>query len=348
MIRTNKLITHTRIAEQLDMDKRVKSAASYLAANRAVIVPKEKLMSIFSARSLQQTPMSLLFTDAVARKYLDIFATIADPEGRDTRDLPDILAMPSLIVDLAQCEANRTLVAFADIYNKVIVNITHLTKVNRATDTLETSALHELHSIYVKALLVRSYYMSGRSSWLNPVMRSFITRTFSLFIASVIARQANLDFSEMNEVASVFALYMTQMLAGDEEDVSIPQSYLNINYLGTRADLLYVAEQCQEYMKDAGILTLTSICQFLSDKGPSRLGGYNLGLFIRHCAVLGVYNDSVSTLIAFDYPPYWVHLLLLAVSGVKMSVLNKSLQQFNMKTGAMKLAQDLAVFQNLV
>jgi hypothetical protein len=330
------------------MDKRLKSTVAYLAANRAVITPKEKLMSIFSSRSLQQTPMSLLFTEAVARKYLDIFATIADPEGRVTHDLPDILAMPSLIVDLAQSEAGRTLASFGELYNKVVVNITHLTKINRATDELETSALHELHSIYVKALLVRSYYISGRHEWLTPVMRSFITRTYSLFIASVIARQANLDFSEMNAIASVFALYMTQMLSGDEEDITLPPSYLNITYLGTRADLLYTAEQCAPYMEPDGILTLPSICQFLSDHGPQRLHGYNLGLFIRHCAVLGMYNDSVSTLMSFDYPPYWVHLLLLAVSGVKMSALSKSLQQYNLKTGAMKLAQDLAVFNGLI
>lgn len=348
MSRTNKYITNTRIARQLKLDVQLKAIINYLVANRSVIADRESLTSVFSVRTLQVSPMSELFAKCVVGRYLDIFSTIADPSAVMSHAFPEALTMPSIVIDLAQAENAYTLSSIKELYRKVIMNITHLIKKDKRTGDLGTSALHELHSMYVKALLVRSYFDSGTGPWLSPIMQSFIARTYSLFIATTIARQTNLNFAELNDVAAVFALYMFQMLAGTEGDISCPPGYANINYLGTRADLIYTADKCKEYTKTSGILDLETCCQILSDTGPGRLKNYNLALFLRQCQILGSYNDSVSTLMAFDYPPYWVWLILLTVSGGQMRAMNTQLQQYSLKTAAMKFANDLLIYQGLI
>lgn len=345
MSRMNKYITNTRIATQLNMEEGMKLVVSYLAANRNVIADPQDLSSIFSARALTSTPMSEIFTKCVASRHLDLFATIANPSPGVVSSIPDILTMSSLVIDLAQSPYAEILSAYKESYRKLVMNITHLVKLNRSTGMLETSALHELHSMYVKALLVRSYFSSGRSKWLNPVLQQFIVKTFSLFIANTISRQTNL-FAEQNSIASVFALYMYQMLAGTDEDISMPPLYMNINFLGSRADLIYIAQQCHEIAKDG--LTIDSCCTALSELGPARLKGYNRGLFTRHCGSLGTYNDTISTHMAFDYPPYWVWLLLLSLSNVKMSAMSNLIKQYNMKTPGLKFAMDLTIYPGLI
>lgn len=347
-MRTNKYITSTRIARQLKLDMQFKLIAQWLAANRNVITDREDLTSIFSTRSLQTSVMSELFSRCVVGRYLNEFSTIADPSPSVTSSLPEAMTMSSIVIDLAQAENGYTLSSFGDLYKKLIMNITHLIKRNKSTGQFETSALHELHSMYVKALLTRSYFDSGNSYWLSPIMRSYITRTYALFIATTIARQVNLNYAELNDVASVFALYMEQMMAPTEGDISCPAGYANINYLGTRADLLYTADRCKEYLGKEGILDLDKCCKILSDTGPARLKNYNIGLFLRQCTVLGSYNDTVSTMIAFDYPPYWVWLLLLTVSGGQMRAMNSQMQTYRLKEAGIKFANDLITFQGLI
>lgn len=348
MERTNKYITSTRIAQQLKLDVQLKSIVQWLAANRNVIASPESLVSIFSTRSLQSSPMSELFSKCVVGRYLNEFSTIADPSPSITSTLPEAMTMSSIVIDLAQAENGYTLSSFKDLYRKIIMNITHLIKRNKSTGQFETSALHELHSMYVKGLLVRSYFDSGRYAWLSPIMQAYIARTYSLFIATTIARQVNLNYAELNDVASIFALYMYQMLAGTDGNIDCPSGYANINYLGTRADLIYTADKCKEYTKKTGILDLETCCKILSDTGPARLKNYSLALFFRQCTVLGSYNDTVSTMIAFDYPPYWVWLLLLTISGVQMRAMNSQMQTYRLKEAGMKFALDLMSYQGLI
>lgn len=339
-----KYITNTRVATQLNLEKEMKIVVSYLIANRTVIADPEDLTSIFSTRSFASTPISEIFEKCVVGRHLGEFATIADPSSLVISNIPDALTMPSLVIDLMQSPAGEALSGYRELYRKVIMNITNL--VRRTNAGLQVSALHELHSMYVKALLVRSYYSSGRSPWLSPVMQQFVIRTYSLFIATIIARHSNLNFNELNSIAGIFALYMCQMLAGENSDLVTPPQFLNINYLGTRADLMYLANECKELSKDG--LSIDKCCQLLTQFGPARLKDYNVNLFYRHCSTLGTYNDTVSTHLAFDYPPYWIWLILLSLSGVKLGTMSKMLQQYNMKQAGMKFAVDLISYPSLI
>ena len=345
MSRMTKYITNTRLAQQLNMEMGMSLVISYLAANRTAIADPEDLSSIFSARALNSTPMSEIFAKCVVGRHMDIFATIASPSAAVVGNIPEILTMPSMVIDLAQTPKGEQLSAYRECYRKVVMNITNLVKVNRSTGMLETSALHELHSMYVKALLVRSYFDSDRHKWLSPIMQQFIVKTFSLFIGNVVSRQVN-AFAEQNTVASIFALYMTQMLSGSDDDISCPPAYLNYNFLGNRSDLMYIAERCQEIAKDG--LDIDTCCLALSEFGSARFKNYDRGMFIRHCSCLGVSNDTVSTYMAFEYPPYWVWLVLLALSNAKMAMMNKMLQSYNMKTPGLKFAIDLMSYTSLL
>ena len=330
MTSTEKYIANTSIATQIGLKAELKAIVSWTVANRTAIASPEEMSSIFSMRPLTITTMSELFTRLVANRYTNLFATVANPSVNVARTIPGIMTLPAIVIDLKQAENANILSGYPELYEKLLVNITHLVKVNRATGVYETSAFHELQSMYVKALLVRSYFESGDGRWLPPVMARFIIKTYALFIATTIARMVNLHYNELNSVAAVFALYMTQLLTGDTEDVHCPQSYLNINYLSDRANLKYIADQCQRYTAQTrGKLNLSNICTILDETGPTRLKDYKLQLFIKHAMRLGSYNDATTTLMALEYPPYWTWMLLMSLSKVKMGDISKLMKQYN-------------------
>lgn len=341
MHRTNKYITNTRVSMQLNLEKELDNIVTFLAAHREMIASADELSTIFSSRSLVASPISNIFTKCICGKYINEFATIANPSPDVVKMIPDIMIMPAIVIDLMQSNKASLLSAYPELYNKLVVNITHLVKVNKSLGTYETSALHELHSMYVKALLVRHYFASGESGWLTPILQQYVIRTYSMFIGSLIARQTNLNYNELNNIAIIFAFYMCQMLAGTNADISCPPQFLNINFLGNRSDLMYTAGVCKEYFNSSGMLTIDSICQLLSDNGPARLKGYNFPIFLRHCSQLGSYNDITSTIMAFEYPPYWVWMLLLAQSGVQMRTMSSMLKQYNLNNSGTKFANDL-------
>lgn len=344
MLRMSKYITNTRVATQLGLEKSMKIVVDYLIANRTVIATPDDVSSIFSTRAFTSTPISEIFEKCIVPRHLNEFAIIANPSKAVVENIPDALTMSSLVMDLEQVQAGEALSAYRELYRKVVMNITNLVKMTNTG--LQISALHELHSMFVKALLVRSYFRSADNQWLTPIMQQYVVRTYSLFVATIISNHANLNNVEMNQVAAVFALYMYQLLSAERGDITIPPQYLNINFLGNRSDLLYVAETCKEYAK--GPLDLQKCCEIIAHFGPSRLGSYSLDVFYRQCGTLGLYNDAVSTRMAFDYPPYWVWLLLLSLSKVKTGMMGTFLQRFNLKQAGMKLALDLITYPNLL
>lgn len=344
MKRMFKYITNTRIAQQLNLQQSMKIVVEYLAGNRNVIANPEDLTSIFSTRSFTSTPISMFFDKCVVSQHLNEFATIADPSRSVIEGIPDALTMPSCVIDLEQTPSGEILSGYKELHRKIVLNITNLVK--RTNAGLQVSALHELHSMYTKALLVRSYFRSGASQWLSPIMQQFVIRTYSQFIGSIIANQANLNIAESNQVASIFALYMCQMLSDDRSNLTIPPQFLNLTFLGNRSDLLYITEECSDYTKDG--LDLQKCCDLVAKFGPARLSDYSIDAFYRHCSTLGPYNDAISTYMAFDYPPYWVWLILMSLSGAQMGRMSKLLQQFNLKQAGMKFAHDLISYPALI
>lgn len=331
---TNKYITDTRFAGIFDMERQFRIVVDYLIANRTVIANTQDLANIFSTRATLSTPMTDMFSRCMSTGYINEFATIL--KVNDNIGIPDILTMNSVVTDLKQSKYGKPLQAYPELYQKIIMNVSNLV---RTTNTgYYVTAIQELHSMYVKAMLTRSYAMSQDGTWLSPAHQQFVIRSYSLLVATVIARNTGLDFNELLTVATIFALYMSQMLSVTGRN-DVPNSFYNLNYLGQRSDLVRFVEENQEDIENG--LTLDKCCELVAKTGPARLKKYNTDLFYRQCVTLGSYIDTLTTRIAMEYPPYWVWFIVHAQSGAKLGSFMKIMQQHGLVNGAKKFVSEL-------
>jgi len=330
---TRRYITDTRFAGTFDIERQFRIVVDYLIANRTVIANTQDLANIFATRATLSTPMIDMFNRCMSTGYINEFATIL--RVNDHIGIPDILTMNSVVTDLKQSKYSKPLQPYPELHQKIIMNISSLVRMSNTGYFV--TAIQELHSMYVKAMLTRSYAMSN-DTWLSPAHNQFVIRSYSMLVATIIARNTGLDFNELLTVATIFALYMCQMLSSNDREM-VPNSFYNLNYLGQRSDLVRFVEENQDIIESG--LTLDKCCDLVAKTGPARLKKYNTDLFYRQCVSLGSYIDTLTTRIAMEYPPYWVYLNIYAQSGAKLGSFMKIMQQHGLVNGAKKFVSEL-------
>ena len=124
------------------------------------------------------------------------------------------------------------------------------------------------------------------------------------------------SYSETLQIAGILSLYQCQYAADDP--ISAKPGLLNrCTWAGNRAELSVLAEQCEEISKDG--LTLDTVCELIAKLGNERMKDFNLQIFMAICGNLG--PDLMTGHIALEYPPYWVYILVLALSGAKVPLI---------------------------
>lgn len=338
---TDKFITHTRFAEIFDIEKQMKFVVDYLIANRTVIANKFDLANIFSMKSLTSTPISQIFERCISSGFIDEFAVILKIPDRSS--VPDLITMNSIVIDLKQSDKGLPLKPYTELFQKILLNISSIVKYTN--NGIYVAAVQEMHSMFVKGMLTRSYAFS-KDIWLSPSHNQFMIRSYSMLVATVIARTTGLSYNELLNVAMVFALYMSQMLNRNTSygNEVIPASFYNQVYLGQRADLVRFTDEHSEDLKEP--LNLIRCCNLISKIGTAKVKNYSLDLLYRQCSSLGSYTDTLTTRIALEYPPYWVWMIAQTVSGAKLGSFGKILQQHGLMNGAKKFSNEL-VFSNI-
>lgn len=339
----DKFITHTRFAEIFDIEKQLRIVVDYLISNRTVIANKQDLSSIFSTRALSSTPISSMFERCISTGFINEFATIL--KIPDKSNVPDLITMGSIVVDFKQSNQGNPLKPFPELYQKILINISGLVK--SANNGWYVSAIQEMHSMFIKGMLTRSYAMS-KDVWLSPSHNQFMIRSYAMLISTIIARMTGLNYNELLNVAMVFALYMTQMLSINDRYLDkdpIPPSFYNQVYLGQRSDLIRFVDENREELQTR--LDLNRCCKIISNIGSAKVKNYNIDLLYRQCSSLGSYIDKLTTMIALEYPPYWMWMILQTVSGAKLGNFGKILQQHNLMQGAKKFCNELVFMNNI-
>jgi hypothetical protein len=137
-----------------------------------------------------------------------------------------------------------------------------------------------------------------------------------MILSSVIARYYNLSIPETMQVMGILALFMAQLLDSDDGDPTFPALFGRCTFVGSRAELLELSKACAHESSKG--LTLESTCKLISELGPERLHGFSLRSLYTLACNLG--PDTITTSLALEYPPYWVYILMLSLSGNKIPI----------------------------
>lgn len=341
-----KLFANTQFAQISDYSGQLKQVIKYLIQNRNVVAPPSFLEPVYQIRPYSKTIINELFDRCVNTGYIDEFATIYPIayRGETIGNLPDLLTMSSITIDLKNSPEATPLSGFYELNGKILANVSGLVKPGEPGRTMQISDINELHSMYVRGLLVRSY--STSNGWLSPNLTSYLTKAYCLSISGIIARNENLNIQEQLTVAMIFALYMSQMLARDDDDITKPRGFYRCTYLGSPKDLEDLAVRASTLSQNG--LTIPACCELVAELGPQRLQKFNVGLFYRTCSILGPSSDPITTNVGLEYPPYFTYMLLNIFSGNKSGALLNQLKQNRLdKNEAKKFVDELRVCEGL-
>lgn len=290
-------------------------ALKYLVENRDSILPYGVVAEMAqNIRVILKTPMAEFFDHILNVKGLNNFASLYLLESDSS--IPELLAQTLITLDLKQVDTNGITCSFSELNNRLLANVSGFVKRDKATGRLSVTSIDNFINQYNRGLLAASYDDSN-DGWLSPYLGEFTVRTYSMILSSVIARYYNLSIPETMQVMGIYALFMSQLLDSDNGDPVFPALFGRCTFVGSRIELNELAKSCEHESRKG--LTLESTCGLVSELGPERLRNFNMRSLYSLACTLG--PDTVTTTMALEYPPYWVYILLLALSGNKIPII---------------------------
>ena len=279
----------------------------YMLDQRDQILTITDLNALVSPiRTILKTPMADLFTRLVMSEQLHNFAAFYAPI-KDS--IPELLTASSITLDLGQFSNKSVINNIPNLDNKVLVNITSTLRRDRETGELSVNAIDNFQNLFVRGQLVIAY--TDLDDWISPNLQEFVIRSYSMILASMVSRYYDLTVPEQMTVALHFALYMGQMLTpGNTEEIA-PPILFRCTSLAPRAQLQEVVDMCAE--ASAQGLTIGKVCELIAQHGPEKMRAFNISALNALCDNLG--PDILTSRIALEYPPYWVYILVLALSS---------------------------------
>lgn len=339
-----KFIWETSFAKFSDYSSSYKSIVKYLTQNRAIVLPEQVLEPIFQVKPYTKTITTELFERCINTGFIEEFASLYPSlQGSDV-SIPDGLATPELVYDLKNNKESLPLASYSELNNKLLVNVSGLLKQNNQTRQLIVSDINELHSMYVRSMLVRSF--SCGDGWLTPNLATYIVKVYSLCFGGLIGKNENLSFQEQMTVSMILALYMSQQFAKNDDDPARPRNFFKCTFLGPISDLENIMARASERAREG--LTLDTVAELISETGPQRLRSFNLGSLYRIGVLLGSSLSPVTTRIALEYAPYFTYMLINVLSGGKGGAIHYKMKENRLiGTESKRFIDELKVCQSL-
>lgn len=318
----------------------------FLARERdRVLVPGSVVSdSILKGRPLVRTPLSDIFQRAVDHGKADLLSFVHIPKL--VRDVPEPVTYTHMTFDVLQFRD----VVRSDLYralattpfkDKMVLNITAWLNASLAVSNLQA-----IHTITVRDLFSRSYYLS-RAPWITARFVKDGARFYGRVLGSVIGRVHNLTFAERQSVATLFACYYILKCT----DVKSFATFLKANEreMGfVRSDVEQVAARMEDSLKRKDSFTMQEACLLAREVSPTKMR--NFSFKVLSTKTKGWDPSIFVSQMALEFPPYFVFLLASSASGRKSSLtfdLKKLGLDRDVKTFVTSLASSDAVFKSM-
>ncbi len=310
--------------------KQAAALAEYLIRHRDMIMDSSATQSVFKARSLVTTPISQIFTRAVAVGDTSRFSLLS--RGRNTQSVPEVLTMRHLPFDLMQmADVNPSIAdatkALPELHDKIVINTSQLMR-----QSGEISDAPGFYNVVVRDLLSRSFFESRtRSTWLNPSLTQFVCKIYSMSLGSSIAGWYGLDHKTQGFVTAIFAyFYLSQMTSADAAQTILISQWKAYSLPEPR-DLTEIFSMIKDVCDKSSLDSLSDVFTAIEALHVERLR-LDWNILLRRQQAMG--PDIHTSGMALEYPPYFIYLILLVLSGSKIGLSYKIKSSSMMKDGA--------------
>ena len=294
----------------------------FLITNRGFILSEDKTNEAFKTRFSQHSLLSemvyrltLLKKDQAYRLIRLPSKTVALREAIDMTFIPiDILQMKELIPT-----SSKTLSHLSELDDKLIINVTDITKANG-----DFSDITQFHYRVIRDFLSRSFYASSGNIWISPTLIRYVAKVYSMTLGGRIARLCGLSPLVQSFIQTLFcAFFVGQMTS---EDVAQTFLLTHNKYMGLPevADLKQVLSFIEDVLHKPVPTSLEEVCTLIAaydhDQLKTAQKENRITRPVLNMSVASLFPDNHVSIIALEYPPYFVFLILLVLSNIRIGL----------------------------
>ena len=312
------------------------SLLDFLIRNQNLLLSDGEIQSRFKAKTPTSTPLSHIFGKAAELGAERLFALASAGRSRSV-SISETLDRSYLTFDIRQMNSVSPALGVAaqhipSLDGKIILNITRMERKSG-----EMTDIPEFQNSVVRDLLSRSFYSDRRPIWLTPNITQFVCKVYSMSLASTVARWYSLDMPMQTCIAIVFAYFFLSQMSRPDIAKTILKSrgrYFLFNDMATIDQILNV---CDEACGGAP-LDLEGVAAAIASFAPQRV---DVGRSRLYSGLQNLGPDYHTTAIALEYPPYFLYLILRALSGIKNG-LSTRLKDMKIASEGTSMAGELA------
>jgi hypothetical protein len=302
----------------------------FLIDNRSSILPVQKRTEAFKTRFGGNSILSDIVQRMSVLGMDQAYSLIKiPPKTISLREIVDMSFIPFDVLQMKEVIENhpRTLSVFSEIDDKMVINITDITRSNG-----EFSHIDQFHYRVVRDFLSRSYYVSSGSMWVSPTFVRYIAKVYNMTIGGEIARRFDLTPPVQFFVQSVFALFFVAKMTNLETAQAFTKAHSKNMGLRDPKELEQIFAFVEDVLKKKAPESLVEVCNVIDAYGHDQLSGISgprITIPVLTTMFSSLYNDNHISRIALEYPPYFAFLVILAVSKVRIR-LSINMKNFNL------------------
>jgi hypothetical protein len=315
---------------------------TFLMTNRGAILPTQKKSELFRTRFSGSSPIADLVQSIAASGKDKTYSLLRLPTKMNS--LPECIDMTFITMDVMQMKSalknppSSSLVAFPEINDRVIVNISDLTKANG-----DFSDVSQFHGRIVKDFLSRSYYNSSSPTWISPTFVRHVAKVYSMTVAAGLAGQFKTTPVTENLIKIILSLFYVGKMTSPATAVSFVKANARDLGLYDIYDLDQIAALSKEVLGTPIPTNIVDVTRLIAALDISEIGGSehpHIDVPIMNRKFMTIFSDSNVSRIALEYPPYFAYILLSVASGIRCG-LSFSMAKFKLDSENRKVMQEL-------
>jgi hypothetical protein len=311
-------ITDTAISSEINILMYLDPCIRFMIEHGSDVVLNDKDVSKIVSDSLR---VSNTLNSNIYAKFINdskVLDSLTCVYLKDISKIPYILTTPWFIFDvpvLASLDIKGIvgISSIEDYRNKIILDITQYIKKSPNSPIRLTDIL-AFQSIIIKAVINRSYY-NFEDIWLTSFILFYLAKIYGSVLSSKIARLYNLNIQEQLTITVLFMTYMINKCSSDKQPSDMLLS--RDSAIKKTIDLPGLIELLLGKCKNND-LTINHVIEAIRESGPNRMSDFSYKILVHLC--LSLTNDHLISLTAIEYPPYFLSILLDAISGIKTAL----------------------------
>jgi hypothetical protein len=301
----------------------------FLIDNRTHILSPVKKTEAFKTRFTGQTLLADIAHRLTVMGKDQAYSLIRLPTKTIAlREIVDFSFIPFDVLQMKDIIAPPTTLSYLpDIDDKLIINITDITKANG-----DFQDATQFHYRMVRDFLSRNYYTSSTSVWVSPTFVRYVAKVYNMTIGGEIARLFGLSPLIQMFIQSVFALFFVAKMTSTESAQSFLKAHGKQMGLPDSTSLVQIFAFIEDTLNKKAPESLFDVCAVIDAYGHDQLTGPNgsrLTLPVLNTRFSSLFNDSHVSMIALEYPPYFAFLILLVLSNTRIG-LSFSMKKLNL------------------